>query len=199
MEVQRLLVTLMHGNQLKRTPRTGWSQRGVASGENVAAHSYGVVFTALILAELIDPPPDMAVVLAMATLHDLPEALTTDIPAPAWRLFPAGAKAAAEREAIEEILAGTPFAPHLLNLWEELRQNRTAEARLVHDADKLDQFLQAYVYELQTGNRQLDEFWRKPHAFHFPQANAVYEELCRRRADSIGGSLPGVTSPHIPR
>lgn len=191
MEAQRLLTTLMHGNQLKRTARTGWGQRGVASAENVAAHSFGVVFTALILAELIDPPPDMAVVLAMATLHDLPEALTTDIPAPAWRLFPDGTKAAVERQAIEEILAGAPFAPRLLGLWEELRQNHTDEARLVHDADKLDQFLQAYVYELQTGNRQLEEFWRKPHVFHFPQARAVYEELRGRRADMSAGSLPG--------
>ena len=66
--------------------------------------------------------------------------------------------------------------------WEEMRQNATAEARLVHDSDKIDLFLQAYVYERQTGNRQLAEFWQSPHAFHFPQAQALYDELCRRRA-----------------
>lgn len=183
MEAERLLTTLMHGNQLKRTARTGWGQRGVPSAENVAAHSYGVIYTALLLAELIDPPPDVAAMLTMAVLHDLPEALTTDIPAPAWRLFPDGAKASAERKALDEILGGAPFAARLLSVWEELHQNRSVEARLVHDADKLDQYIQAYVYERQTGNRQLEEFWRRPHAFNFPQAHAVYEELRRRRSE----------------
>ena len=182
MEAERLLAMLMHGNQLKRTTRTGWGQRGVPSPESVAAHSYGAIYTALLLAELIDPAPDLAAVLAMATLHDLPEGLTTDIPAPAWRLFPEGAKVSAERHAMDEIFGDAPFGSRLLGLWEELDQNHTAEARLVHDADKLDQFLQAYLYERQTGNQQLAEFWRKPHRFHFPQAQAIYEELRRRRS-----------------
>lgn len=182
MEAERLLGMLMHGNQLKRTVRSGWVQRGVPAPESVAAHSYGAIYTALLLAELIDPSPDLAAVLAMATLHDLPEGLTTDIPAPAWRLFPEGAKASAERLAMDEIFGDAPFGSRLLTLWEELHHNRTVEAQLVHDADKLDQFLQAYLYERQTGNQQLDEFWQSPHRFHFPQAQAVYEELRRLRS-----------------
>ena len=43
--------------QLKQMPRTGWVQQGVPGAENVAAHSYGVVLTALTLAELVDEPP----------------------------------------------------------------------------------------------------------------------------------------------
>lgn len=51
MDVTAVLKTLLHGNQLKRTARTGWVQRGVPNAENVAAHSYGVVFTTLVLAQ----------------------------------------------------------------------------------------------------------------------------------------------------
>ena len=189
MDVDALLDLLMHGNQLKRTARTGWGQRGVASPENVAAHSYGVVFAALLLVEVTRRPLDLATVLAMATLHDLPEGLTTDIPTPAWRFLPAGAKVAAEQQAMEQIVGDAPVATRWMGLWAELRQNETAEAQLVHDADKIDQYLQAYIYERQTGNRQLAEFWQKAHRFHFPEAQAVYEELRRRRATAADSSL----------
>ncbi len=181
MDAGLLLKMLQHGNQLKRTARTGWGQRGVPLPENVAAHSFGVVYAALLLCEVVDRPIDRAAVLAMATLHDLPEGLTTDIPTPAWRFLPAGAKASAEHQAMEQIVAGTPVAARFMDWWEELRRNETAEAQLVHDADKLDQYLQAFVYERQTGNRQLAEFWITPHRFHLPEAQAVYDSLRRER------------------
>lgn len=181
MDTTHLLDLLLHGNQLKRTARAGWVQRGVPLPENVAAHTFGVIYAALLLAELVEPPVDLAAVLAMAALHDLPEGLTTDIPTPAWRFLPAGAKTAAERRAMETIAGETAAGARLLAWWEELLRNESAEARLVHDADKLDQYLQAYVYEQQTGNRQLEEFWVVAHEFHYPQAQAVYEVLRARR------------------
>ncbi len=186
MEADELLTLLLHGNQLKRTTRTGWAQRGVPVPENVAAHSFGVVYTALALAELVDPPIDVAALLAMAALHDLAEGLTTDIPTPAWRFLPPGAKAAAERQALEQIVAHAPVRPRWLAWWEDLARNETPAARLVHDADKLETYLQAYVYERQTGNRQLEEFWAKPHAFHFPVVQAVYDLLCSLREGEKG-------------
>ena len=181
MDVDRLLELLLHGNQLKRTARTGWVQRGVPLAENVAAHTFGVVYATLLLAELVERPIDLAAALAMAALHDLPEGLTTDIPTPAWRFLPSGSKTSAERQAMEQIAGETPVGRRLLTWWEELLLNETAEAQLVHDADKLDQYLQAVVYEQQTGNRQLQEFWLVAHRFHYPQAQAVYDELRRRR------------------
>lgn len=177
MDHTAVLALLLHGNQLKRTARTGWIQRGVPNAENVAAHSFGVVYTALILAETLAEPVDLARVLVMATLHDLPEGLTTDIPTPAWRFLPPGIKTDVERGVMVELFDGVPFAPALLAAWEELHAGETPEARLVDDADKLDLFIQALMYELQTGNRQLQEFWATPHVFHFPQSQAIYGEL----------------------
>lgn len=184
MDADRIIELLLHGNQLKRTTRTGWAQRGVPSPESVAAHSFGVVYAALLLCELVEEPVDPTAVLAMAALHDLPEGLTTDIPKPAWRFLPEGAKAAAERKAMEQIVGESPARARWLAWWEQLNRNDTAEARLVHDADKLDQFLQAYIYELQTGNRRLAEFWSVPHVFHFATAQAVYDALRLRRDGS---------------
>ncbi len=180
MNVTAVINLLLHGNQLKRTARTGWVQRGVPNPENVAAHSFGVIYTAMALLPLLDEPLDAVRVLAMAALHDLPEGLTTDIPTPAWRYLPPGIKTDVERGAMHEILQDTSFAAEWLALWEELHAAETAESRLVHDADKLDMFLQALVYQQQTGNRFLAEFWDSPRTFHFSQSQAIYDELRQR-------------------
>lgn len=181
MDAAALVDMLLHANQLKRTARTGWVQRGVPNSENVAAHSYGVAYITLLLAQLVEEPIDLGKALALALLHDLPEGLTTDIPAPAWRYLPAGSKAEAEREALEEMVGDAPFAPRFLEWWEELELDESVEARLVHDADKVEVFLQAVVYEEQTGNAHLQEFWDVAHEFHYSAAQAVYDALRERR------------------
>jgi 5'-deoxynucleotidase YfbR-like HD superfamily hydrolase len=68
-----------------------------------------------------------------------------------------------------------------MGYWEELNRKGTEEALLVHDADKLDMYLQAMVYEQQTRNRQLAEFWEAPYKFHFAEAQQVFDELLMLR------------------
>jgi putative hydrolase of HD superfamily len=181
MSGSNVLQLLFHGNQLKRSARTGWVQRGLTNAENVAAHSYGVTFTALVLVQKMERPLDLEKVLIMAILHDLPEALTTDIPTPAWRFLPNGIKTDVERRAMAEILGDVSFAPMFIGYWEELQEQRTQEALLVHDADKLDMYLQALIYEQQTSNRQLAEFWETPHKFHFSEAQQIFDQLLNLR------------------
>jgi putative hydrolase of HD superfamily len=154
----------------------------VPNAENVAAHTFGVAYAALLLTRLIEEPLDTGKVLTMALLHDLPEGLTTDIPTPAWRYLPPGIKTDVERGALQEILGsgasdGDDPTANLLAAWEELHASETAEARLVHDADKIDMFLQALVYQEQTANQHLQEFWTVPFRFHFAQSQAIYDRL----------------------
>lgn len=184
METEKILTILRHGNQLKRTARTGWVQRGVVNAENVAAHSFGVGFTVLVLANWMERPFNIERLLIMATLHDLPEALTTDIPSPAWHFLPQGIKTDVERGAMDRILGDSPVSQPLMDVWEELHTNESDEAKLVHDADKLELYLQALIYEQQTGNRQLAEFWEPPHRFHFAPCQAIYE-LLRQQQHSL--------------
>ncbi len=181
MDASDVLALLFHGNQLKRTPRTGWVQRGITDAESVAAHSYGAAFIAMVMTEVIAEPLNMQTVLAMAVLHDLPEGLTTDIPTPAWKFLPPGIKVDVERSAMQAIVGGLPFREFLLTYWEELHRNESAEARLVHDCDKLDMFLQAFMYEKQTGSRQLSEFWDHAYEFEFEESRALFEELASLR------------------
>lgn len=182
MDIEGTLGVLLQGNQLKRTSRTGWDQRGVVAPESVADHSYGVAFTVLILAPLLAVPVDMGKALTMALLHDLPESLTSDIPTPAWRLMPANTKSRTENQAMKMILDGAASRDELWAAWRELKDCRSTEARLVHDADKIELYLQAVIYQEQTGNLRLAEFWQNPAEFHFPQAEALYTALRQRRA-----------------
>ena len=210
MDTTAVINILLHGNQLKRTPRTGWVQRGIVNAEDVAAHSFGVVFATLVLAPLVKANINLERALAMATLHDLPEGLTTDIPTPAWRFLPPGVKTDVERGAMQEMLGTSTgsvtststgsvtststgsvgastgsvqaVSAQFMAWWEELHAKETAEALLVHDADKIDMFLQALIYEQQTGNQHLAEFWKKPFTFHYPESQAIYDELRARRA-----------------
>jgi putative hydrolase of HD superfamily len=183
---REILDLLLHGNQLKRTIRTGWGQRGVVASESVAAHSYGVAYVALVLLGVVAEPVDAGRALALAVLHDLPEALTSDIPSPAWRFLPGDSKQLMEKAALTEIVDATPLAPVWQQWWDELVANESAAARLAHDADKIDLYLQAIMYEEQTGNRHLDEFWRNDPDFHFGESRAIFEALRARRAKGNG-------------
>ena len=148
----------------------------------MAAHSYGVAFATLTLAQVIAEPVDLGEALAMALLHDLPEGLTSDIPSPAWRFLPPGLKLRMEAAAMEEILGTTQFASRFQSWWQALADDETTEARLVHDADKIDLYVQALVYEEQTGNEHLAEFWHTEPSFHFPAVEQIYRALAARRA-----------------
>ncbi len=158
-KVDSVLELLLSANQLKRVPRTGWVMRGVTDAESVADHAFGVAFIALVLAELTKQLVDSSKLLAIALLHDLPEAVLSDIPAPALRYLSSAAKADAEQEVLSALLTGIPWRNEWKIWWREYEDQSSLEATLVRDADQLDMLVQAYVYERTAGNHWLDEFW----------------------------------------
>ena len=176
-----ILNLALHAAQLKRIPRMGWLMRGAPLGgqpENVAAHSYGVVFLTMLLLDLDEEELDRDLALRMAVLHDLAESLIGDLPKMATHFISRTAKHAAEREAMSEILQQTPFATDYLQLWESYNAAQRAEAQIVKDADKLDMMIQAYLYE-QAGQRNLQDFWENcsAEAFYTPVARSLFAEL----------------------
>jgi putative hydrolase of HD superfamily len=153
--VIELLTELM---RLKAVPRTGWLLCGVRDVESVAAHSFGVAFIAMLLADRA-ARRGLAVrierTLRMALLHDLTEARTGDLPATIKKYFSREALKAADERAAAEMLAG--FDENYLEIWRDYEQRDSLEARLVKAADKLDLLLQAREYE-KGGARGLHEF-----------------------------------------
>jgi putative hydrolase of HD superfamily len=184
MGVRDLAEVLLEAMGLKWMPRAGWQMRGVPNPESVAEHTFGVAFTALLLAGALQeaggqaPELKLDRVLTMAVLHDLAEVRLTDLPASAVRLISGPVKSQAEAEAISHVLARLPQAKALLALWHDFEEDGSAEGRLVRDADKLEMVAQCLRYE-QAGCRGLDEFWlaMDQHAWYVPLSAGVYARL----------------------
>ena len=176
-----MLSTLIELQRLKRLDRTGWTLRGLPNGtESVAAHSFGVSATAMLLADrFIAQGIDINVekVLRIALLHDWAETRVGDMPRTGTLYFGSEARKQAETAAFADIVSGLdgPYA----SLYNDYEHRQSLEARLVKAADVLDLLIQVLALE-RAGARGLDEFWevaKKPE-FNLEQAaEQIVQEL----------------------
>lgn len=178
------LVRLLRiATRLKRTPRTGWLDRGVPRErvESVSDHTLHVALLAW-LAAAGEPSLDRDRVLKLALIHDLAEAITGDqtpyhtADIPAGNDLPGRAgflnqrhrrdehrtvtKRAAESAAIADMTRDlpVPLRFELAGLWRELEERSTPEARFVKQADKLETYLQSLDYRADQPNLPVASF-----------------------------------------
>ena len=158
-----MLETLIELQRLKRLDRTGWVLRGFPNAtESVAAHSFGVSVTAMLLADQLlsrGVAIDVEKVLRIALLHDWAEARVGDMPRTATLYFGAEVRKQAETSAFRDLTepVNRDHARYT-NLYHEYEERNTLEARLVKAADVIDLLVQALALE-RAGGRGLDEFW----------------------------------------
>jgi putative hydrolase of HD superfamily len=105
--------------------------------ETSAEHSWHLALTALALAPEVAPDVDLASVVAMLLIHDLPEVYAGDVP-----IYDEAARVdivAAEQEAAVRIFAKLPARQgrELLALWREFERGETKEARFAKAIDRL--------------------------------------------------------------
>ncbi|MHA1902686.1 MAG: HD domain-containing protein [Candidatus Thorarchaeota archaeon] len=141
---------------LKQLHRTGWDLSGVHNkdGESVASHIWGTSLISLLIALNLrseGKDVDMGKLLAMANVHDLPESQISDIPKAALRFGGSGfknGKRIAERNAMKYIseLAGE-HKDFFLELWSEIEDSKSIEAKIVMAADYLDMLIHAIALE----------------------------------------------------
>jgi putative hydrolases of HD superfamily len=187
-EQDSLIALLIEATVLKRLPRTGWLLRGVPDVESIADHSFGTAFVALALADVLNASGtlpaslDIGRALAIAVLHDLPEARLTDLPGPTKHLIPREVKVEAEVKALAALTSALPSATQFQALWREFEDESTPEGRLVRDADRLEMMIQCLRYEL-SGSHGLDDFWASidRHEWHYPLCADVYAGLKEMR------------------
>jgi putative hydrolase of HD superfamily len=159
-----MLSVLLELQRLKRLDRAGWVLRGLPPGaESVAAHSYGVALTAMLLADEVNARGgrvDAERVLRLALLHDLQETRTGDMPRTMAEYYGAEARRRAERAAFDDVMrgAGAARAGEYAELHEDYERRASPEARLVKAADIIDLLAQALAFE-RAGARGLGEFW----------------------------------------
>ena len=175
-----MLPILADLQRLKRLDRTGWVLRGLAPGaESVAAHSYGVAFAAMLLADEVRARGvelDVERVLRLALLHDLAEARTGDMPRTMAEYYGAEARRRAEGLAFADAVRdlGGPLSEEYGRLHEDYERRASVEARLVKAADIVDLLAQALAFE-RAGARGLDEFWEGAAARDFGLEGAARE------------------------
>jgi 5'-deoxynucleotidase len=171
-EAKRMLATLIELQRLKRLDRTGWTLRGLANGtESVAAHSFGVGVTAMLLADEIrarGTAVDVEKVLRMALLHDWAETRVGDMPKTAVSYFGVEARRKAEIAAFADVVkdAGAGCEGYG-SLYGEYEARESLEAKIVKAADVIDLLVQALALE-RGGARGLDEFWEVAEADNLP-------------------------------
>jgi putative hydrolase of HD superfamily len=165
----RALLQLLHRIEpLKHLLRTGWVDRQINAPESVAAHSWRLAVMAWLVADELELDSCKAMKLALA--HDLAEAITGDSTPfdelgstaeerralasdppdiSEWRAgIRREAKTEAERHALATLLQGAPLqaAEALSAAWEDYTLDESPEARLVHQLDKLEAYLQGCEY-----------------------------------------------------
>jgi putative hydrolase of HD superfamily len=158
-----LVSTLIELQRLKRLERTGWMLRGLPLGtESVAAHSFGVAVTTMLLAdELIarGEQLDVEKLLRIALLHDWAEARVGDIPKTGTQYLGVETRRQAELAAFRDIVGGFASVENVYQtLHDDYEQRKSPEAQLVKAADVIDLLVQVLALE-RAGSRGLDEFW----------------------------------------
>ena len=158
-----MLSTLIELQRLKRLDRTGWTLRGLPNGtESVAAHSFGVSVTAMLVADRCTAAGvtvNLEKLLRIALLHDWAETRVGDMPRTATLYFGSDARKQAETAAFSDIVNPVDANGSYTNLYDDYERRESLEARLVKAADVLDLLIQVLALE-RAGARGLDEFWQ---------------------------------------
>jgi len=110
--------------------------------DNISDHSFRVAVIGMILAEL--EKTDTNKVLKMCLFHDIAEARTGDANSINQQYLDIH-----EREAIKDQVSKLPIGKEILNLIDELEEQKSRESIVAKDADLLDQMVlqQEYFYK----------------------------------------------------
>lgn len=143
-------------NDLKHTERQGWKDKDVdRPRDTIASHSFGAALLGWSLAEKEGLNSDKIV--KMLLMHDLIMAYVEDL-TPEDENF--DSKKEKEKEASEKLFSDVPdsIEDEFRDLFDELQEKKTEEARIANEADKLDTLFQASKYSKESDESFLGEF-----------------------------------------
>jgi len=147
--------------QSKRLFRTGWVREKIKNPESIADHSFRVGIMAMILSDKLDYKIDQSKLIKMTLLHDLAEAITGDIVAERYGIVDIRKreeKEKKERKEIKKIFDKVGRGEEYLEIFNEMIDGYTDEAKVFKQINKLEMALQAFEYEKEQGG-DLEEFF----------------------------------------
>lgn len=136
---------LFEMGHLKRLTRAGWLLLGVPQPESVAEHSFRVGVVGIALAAL--EGADAGRTAALCLVHDAHETRIGDVPSVGRAYITSAAPEAVN--AHQTSAMPDTMAKVFQDLTAEYEAGETIEARLAHDADKIETLLQAAEYAAQ--------------------------------------------------
>ncbi len=163
---------------LKETQRSGLFLLGEKDGDSIAAHSWRAAVIAFYLAKRVGADPYKA--MAIAVVHDMPEARTGDINKVMNRYVVKD-----EKRAFDDMLKGVDELEEFKALLDEYNSskannaktdNTTLEGKVGRDADLLDMIFQALVL-VERGNKlALEWAINAKNALQLEEAKKIAEE-----------------------
>ena len=167
-------------NLSKRIKRTGWVRENIPDPESVAEHIFGTVFLAMVLGPKLGV--DREKLVRMALIHDISETKTGDLIVERGKEKMASIreqKDKLELEAIRELFEGE--SQTYIDLFKEMQEVQTPEARVFKQLDKLEMAIQALEYEIEFG-KNLTEFFdnTQTHLTH-PYLREIFAKVLSAR------------------
>jgi putative hydrolase of HD superfamily len=180
--MEELLNFFIEIGKLKRMPRRGWVINQIKNPETIAEH----IFRATIMGWLIADGKNLNInkIIKMALAHDLCEVYAGDttpydslIPndkkklkelMKTWPRFTAEEKKKKSKEkhdkekiALKKLILKLPpkIKKEIMDLWMEYEKGSSKEGRFFRQADRMENFLQAYEYWQKNQNPPLGPWW----------------------------------------
>jgi len=130
---------------LKQSARTGWWMVGVSHPESVAEHTLRTALLGFVLAEM--EGADAARTAVLCLFHDVAETRTGDIPRMGKQYVQAAPAVNVTADQVRDLPAEAAAA--VAGAVDEYEAQESTEARLAHDADRLECLVQAREYQVQ--------------------------------------------------
>jgi len=175
------LVRLLElSERLETLPRTGWLIAGIVPCESISSHGFQVALTTMWLCEHVDGVDTLRAI-KMALLHDLGEAVLTDLPPSSKRLL-SPLVLSAERTALKEVIGDAP--PSWFEIWDAYASKECLESRVVKAADHIQMLSKALLYRKQRG-ADVRQFFEHRVTTGISEVDAVIDRLHERFAEEI--------------
>ena len=145
MDCRKYIAFLHTIEKLKCNTRHSWTSNG--RQESVAEHSWRLAVMAMLCADEY-PDVDINKVIKMCLMHDLGEAITGDIPA----FIKNEEDERKEEDAVHKLISVLPFdaKEELANLFGEMKEMNTAEAKLFKSLDNIEALLSHNEADIST-------------------------------------------------
>ncbi len=171
--------------KLKKIERTGWvTWSNIQNPESVAEHIFRTAVLGMIIAD--SKELDTEKVVRMSLLHDLPEAIIGDWDPIAKKKLGIDTWKRKEKEAVNKMFSLLPanMKEKYIGIWREFEEQKTEEAKVVKQLDRLEMIIQALEY-LEEGYKEEDlkEFfdWHVDE-FKDPELKKLFDLINKERS-----------------